>query len=64
VTTAYGVHFDPFNRKRQFITYTDITVPQREWRRKLDQFDDGRAASVEEHDVLGGIRSGREGHGR
>ena len=24
VTTAYGVHFDPFNQKRQFITYTDI----------------------------------------
>jgi len=24
VTTAYGVHFDPFNRKRVFITYTDI----------------------------------------
>ena len=24
VTTAYGVHFDPFNRQRLFITYTDI----------------------------------------
>ena len=24
VTTSYGVHFDPFNAKRQFITYTDI----------------------------------------
>jgi len=24
VTTAYGVHFDPFDRKRLFITYTDI----------------------------------------
>ncbi|HEY6764237.1 MAG TPA: sialidase family protein, partial [Candidatus Sulfotelmatobacter sp.] len=24
VTTSYGVHFDPFDRKRQFITYTDI----------------------------------------
>jgi photosystem II stability/assembly factor-like uncharacterized protein len=24
VTTAYGVHFDPFDRKRMFITYTDI----------------------------------------
>ena len=24
VTTNYGVHFDPFDRKRQFITYTDI----------------------------------------
>ncbi|MBV9269446.1 MAG: hypothetical protein JO061_24975, partial [Acidobacteriaceae bacterium] len=24
VTTSYGVHFDPFNLKRQFITYTDI----------------------------------------
>ena len=24
VTTNYGVHFDPFNRKRQFIDYTDI----------------------------------------
>lgn len=24
VTTAYGVHFDPFDAKRMFITYTDI----------------------------------------
>src|SRR5262249_10523865 len=24
VTTNYGVHFDPFNQKRIFITYTDI----------------------------------------
>ena len=24
VTTNYGIHFDPFNPQRQFITYTDI----------------------------------------
>jgi photosystem II stability/assembly factor-like uncharacterized protein len=24
VTTAYGIHFDPFDGKREFITYTDI----------------------------------------
>jgi len=24
VTTSYGTHFDPFDTKRQFITYTDI----------------------------------------
>ncbi len=24
VTNAYGIHFDPFDAKRQFITYTDI----------------------------------------
>ena len=24
VTTNYGIHFDPFDAKRQFITYTDI----------------------------------------
>jgi len=24
VTTSYGIHFDPFDSKRQFITYTDI----------------------------------------
>ncbi len=24
VTTTYGVHFDPFDQNRQFITYTDI----------------------------------------
>ena len=24
VTTAYGVHFDPFDPKRMFISYTDI----------------------------------------
>lgn len=24
VTTSYGIHFDPFNAARQFITYTDI----------------------------------------
>jgi photosystem II stability/assembly factor-like uncharacterized protein len=24
VTTSYGIHFDPFNPKRQFITYSDI----------------------------------------
>lgn len=26
VTTTYGVHFDPFDSKRMFITYTDIGV--------------------------------------
>lgn len=26
VTTAYGVHFDPFDPQRQFITYTDISL--------------------------------------
>src|SRR5215469_3638591 len=30
VTTNYGVHFDPFDRKRQFITYTDIGLFRRE----------------------------------
>ncbi len=24
VTTSYGIHFDPFDRRRKFITYTDI----------------------------------------
>jgi len=24
VTTAYGIHFDPFDKNREFITYTDI----------------------------------------
>ncbi|MBV9489533.1 MAG: hypothetical protein JO069_07400 [Verrucomicrobia bacterium] len=24
VTTCYGIHFDPFNSRRQFISYTDI----------------------------------------
>lgn len=24
VTTSYGIHFDPFDQRRQFITYTDI----------------------------------------
>ena len=24
VTTSYGIHFDPFDARRQFITYTDI----------------------------------------
>jgi hypothetical protein len=24
VTTSYGIHFDPFDGKREFITYTDI----------------------------------------
>ena len=24
VTTSYGIHFDPFDHKREFITYTDI----------------------------------------
>jgi photosystem II stability/assembly factor-like uncharacterized protein len=24
VTTSYGIHFDPFDHRRQFITYTDI----------------------------------------
>lgn len=24
VTTSYGIHFDPFDAKRQFITYTDV----------------------------------------
>jgi hypothetical protein len=26
VTTAYGIHFDPFDSKRQFISYTDISL--------------------------------------
>lgn len=26
VTTSYGIHFDPFDGKRQFISYTDIGV--------------------------------------
>ena len=26
VTTNYGVHFDPFDRKRMFISYTDIAL--------------------------------------
>jgi|SRR6187402_21029 len=26
VTTAYGIHFDPFDHRRQFITYTDISL--------------------------------------
>lgn len=26
VTTAYGIHFDPFDHHRQFITYTDISL--------------------------------------
>jgi photosystem II stability/assembly factor-like uncharacterized protein len=26
VTTAYGIHFDPFNLNREFITYTDISL--------------------------------------
>ncbi len=26
VTNAYGIHFDPFDSKRQFITYTDISL--------------------------------------
>lgn len=26
VTTAYGIHFDPFDARRQFITYTDISL--------------------------------------
>lgn len=26
VTTAYGIHFDPFDRQRQFITYTDVSL--------------------------------------
>jgi photosystem II stability/assembly factor-like uncharacterized protein len=30
VTTSYGVHFDPFNAKRMFITYTDIGLMRSE----------------------------------
>jgi photosystem II stability/assembly factor-like uncharacterized protein len=26
VTTSYGVHFDPFDSRRRFITYTDISL--------------------------------------
>lgn len=26
VTTSYGIHFDPFDTRRQFITYTDISL--------------------------------------
>jgi photosystem II stability/assembly factor-like uncharacterized protein len=30
VTTCYGVHFDPFNAKRMFISYTDIGLMRSE----------------------------------
>jgi len=30
VTTCYGVHFDPFDKKRMFITYTDIGLMRSE----------------------------------
>ena len=30
VTTCYGIHFDPFNPKRMFITYTDIGLMRSE----------------------------------
>lgn len=30
VTTNYGIHFDPFDRKRVFITYTDIGMMRSE----------------------------------
>lgn len=41
VTTNYGLHFDPFDPKRRFITYTDIGLFRsedggRSWRRSLD----------------------------
>jgi len=41
VTTNYGVHFDPFDLKRRFITYTDIGLFRSEdggqsWSRSVD----------------------------
>ena len=42
VTTTYGVHFDPFDAKRMFITYTDIgAVSQRRRRSLMDQCNHG-----------------------
>ena len=53
VTTNYGIHFDPFNRKRQFIDYTDIGLfPQRRWRAVVDQFHARRPTKMGKHNIL------------
>ena len=58
VTTSYGIHFDPFDPKRQFITYTDIGLFRSEdggasWTSSTT----GVPREWHEHDLLGRLRS-------
>jgi len=62
VTTTYGVHFDPFDSKRMFITYTDIGLFRSEdGGGVLDEFHDWSSAGVDEHDLLARVRPESKG---
>ncbi len=57
VTTSYGYHFDPFDHNRQFISTTDIGLFRSEDGGKSWTIHSGRAKGLDEHHLLGGVRS-------
>ena len=56
VTTIYGIHFDPFDSRRQFLTYTDIGLFRSEDSgASLAEFHHWRSSRLGQHYILAGL---------